>query len=332
MLHKTLKFLSENTNIIVMPSDKYNVTVVLEKQRYLELCLKLFNSDYVYKRLNRDSNNTIQTKCNNLIKELCSSGQINDVTKKKLTGYKGVIPKFYALPKIHKQQLSVHPITASIGAPTNLLTSFLTEILTNAYVSNEYYIKNSFDVFNNFNNYQLPEGYVIVSLDVVSLFTNVHLDAALKAIENNWNFISSHYYTSLEYFKKLISFLFNNTYFTFNNTVFRQTQGTPMESTISPILACYVMDHLLDMIIPELSFYIPFVKKYVDDLILAIPSNGSTEQEFNSYDPLLQFTIKHEDDLCSVPVFDTRFIRTHNNSLIIDWHKKPHSFGRFLNY
>ncbi|XP_050497247.1 uncharacterized protein LOC126878721 [Diabrotica virgifera virgifera] len=334
MLHKTRKFLSENTNIIVMPSDKCNVTVVLEKQRYLDLCLQLLNSDNIYERLNRDPTNTVQTKCNNLIKELCSSGQIDDDTKKKLTGYKGVIPKFYALPKIHKPQLSVRPIVACIGSPTNLLASFLTEILTNAYVSNEYDVKSSFDVFNSFNNYQLPEGYVIISLDVVSLFTNVHLDAALIAVENNWNFISSHCNISLESFKKLISFLFNNTYFTFNNTVFRQTQGTPMGGTISPILACYVMDHLLDMVIPELSFYIPFVKKYVDDLILAIPSNRSAEilQVFNSYDPLLQFTIEHEDDLCSVPFLDTRFIRTHNNSLRIDWHRKPHSSGRFLNY
>ncbi|XP_072401655.1 uncharacterized protein [Diabrotica undecimpunctata] len=314
-----------------MPSDKCNVTVVLEKQRYLDLCLELLNSDNVYERLNRDPTNTVQTKCNNLIKELCGARQIDEATKKKLTSYKGVIPKFYALPKIHKPQLAVRPIVACIGAPTNLLASFLTEILTNAYVSNEYYIKNSFDVFNNFNNYQLPENYVIVSLDVVSLFTNVHLEAALTAIENNWNFISSHCNINLVYFKKLISFLFNNTYFTFNNTVFRQTQGTPMEGTISPILACYVMDHLLDMVIPELSFHIPSVKKYVDDLILAISSNGSTEilNVFNSYDPLLQFTIEHEDDLCSVPFLD---IRTHNNSLIIDWHRKPHSSGRFLNY
>ncbi|XP_072400465.1 uncharacterized protein [Diabrotica undecimpunctata] len=322
MLHKPRKFLSENRNIIVKPSDKCNVTVVLEKQRYLELCLELLNSDNVYERLNINLTNTIQTKCNNLIKELCNSGQIDDVTKKKLTCYKGVIHKFYALPKIHKPQLSVRLIVACIDAPTNLLASFLTEILTNAYVSNEYYIKNSFDIFNNFNNYQLPEGYVIVSLDVVSLFTNVHLDAALIAIKNNW------------YFKKLISFLFNNTHFTVNNTVFRQTQGTPLGSTVSLILACYVMDYLLDMVIPELSFYNHFVIKYVDDLILAIPSNGSTEilQVFNSYDPLLQFTIEHEDNLFSVPFLDTRFIRTNNNSLIIDWYRKPHNSGQFLNF
>ncbi|XP_072384408.1 uncharacterized protein [Diabrotica undecimpunctata] len=313
----------------IIHCNKCNVTVVLDKQRYLDLCLELLNSDNVYERLNRDPTNPVQSKCTNLLKELCGSRQIDEATKKKLISYKCVIPKFYALPKIHKLQLAVRSIVACIGAPTNLLASFLTEILTNAYVSNEYYTKNSFGVFNNFNNYQLPEGYVIVSLDVVSIFTNVHLDAALISIENNWNFISSHCNISLLYFKKLISFLFNNTYFTFNNTVFRQTQGTPMGGTISPILACYVMDHLLDMLIPELSFYIPFVKKYVDDIILAIPSNGSTGilNVFNSYDPLLQCTIEHEDDLCSVPFLDTQFIRTQNNSLIIDWHRKPHSSG-----
>lgn len=62
------------------------------------------------------------------------------------------------------------------------------------------------------------------------------------------------------------------------------------------------MDDLLNICIPKLSFTLPFLKKYVDDIIAAIPLAGEDEilHVFIANDRLLQMTMEKELD-SSVP-------------------------------
>jgi len=82
-----------------------------------------------------------------------------------------------------------------------------------------------------------------------------------------------------------------------------------------------------------LSFKIPLLKKYVDDIICIIPNNADVEilEVFNNHDPHIKFTIEKEDDNNSVPFLDTKLMRR-NNILLLDWYVKPTSSGRYLNY
>ncbi|XP_072383799.1 uncharacterized protein [Diabrotica undecimpunctata] len=296
---KTKKFLKYNPELLVTKADKGNVTVILERTHYLQLCSSLIDNDRSYVSLTSNPTSSLQRKCNTLIASLASSNEIDRNTKKKLTTYNGNIAKFYALPKIHKPTLSVRPIVASIGTPTENISAFVTDILTNAYnYENQYYIKDSFEMVNKYNGYILPSNYVLVSLDVVSLFSNVHLGICLTSIEINWDRIRGCCSMSYDRFISIVEFLFNNTYFSFNDKFYQQTFGTPMGAKISPIIATYVMDYVLDSVIPLLSFNIPFIKKYVDDIILAIPNDKVDEllDTFNGYDPYIQFTIEREDE------------------------------------
>lgn len=332
---KAKKFLKDNPDIILTNSDKGNVTVIMNKEQYFQLSNDVINNDTSYTLLPKDPTLSIQRQCNELVKKLHGTGQIDEATKKNLTTYKGISPKFYTLPKIHKPTLSVRPIVASIGAPTELIASYITDILTKSYdYNNEYYIKDSFEVSTLFNNMQLPENHVLVSLDVVSLFSNVYLDAAHRAVSRNWYRISNFCKINKDTFLEIISFLFNNTYFSFDKKFYKQTFGTPMGASVSPILATYVMDDLLDIVLPVLSFKPIFIKKYVDDIILAIPKDSITEivDTLNDFDQYIQFTIESEDELQSVPFLDTKFIRNSDNIIKIDWYRKPCHSGRYLNY
>ena len=94
----------------------------------------------------------------------------------------------------------------------------------------------------------------------------------------------------------ILNFIFNNTYFSANNKIYKQVFGTPMGSKISPIISQYVMDDLLENCIPKLSLELPFLFKYVDD-ICAIPQGKQQEiiNIFNSYYSYIQFTIENEN-------------------------------------
>ena len=97
-----------------------------------------------------------------------------------------------------------------------------------------------------------------------------------------------------------------------------------MGASVSPILANYVMDDLLNTVLPVLFFQPFFLKKYVNDIILALPRDKTTEivDTLNSYDPFIQITMETKDEQNSVPFLDTKFTRTNNNKIVIDWYRK----------
>ncbi|KAI4464816.1 reverse transcriptase [Holotrichia oblita] len=109
--------------------------------------------------------------------------------------------------------------------------------------------------------------------------------------------------------------------------------GVPMGSTLSPILAQYVMNELLVECLSRLSFEVPFLRKFVDDIICAVPFNGIDEiiGVFNTYNAHIQFTVEKESNR-SVPFLDTRLIRTSNQQIILDWYQKETSSGRYIHY
>lgn len=51
-----------------------------------------------------------------------------------------------------------------------------------------------------------------------------------------------------------------------------------MADSVSGFLADFVMEDLQNFTIPNLSFELPYFKRFVDDIKTAIPNNGENEQ------------------------------------------------------
>lgn len=335
LFNKTNKFLKDNPHLRVIMSDKMNVTTIMTVTQYELLAGEILNDSYHYKRINRDPSNSIQQKTNKFISDLVKSKMLTEEEGKSYRSYNGVINKFYGLPKIHKPVLSLRPIISGVNSPNRGLAQLITNILTSAYnKDNNFFVQDSFKFCNFINEFQLPAGYIIISLDARALFNNISLNTAKISITKHWDNISNFCKISLPEFMNAIEILYDTTVFSFTNNFYKQIQGMPMGSPVSPILAQYVMDDLVESCINNLSFNIPFLKKYVDDIILSIPQEGLNEilQVFNDYDDLIKFTIEEEDSDCSVPFLDTKIIRRKDNTIITSWYRKPGSSGRYLNY
>jgi len=65
----------------------------------------------------------------------------------------------------------------------------------------------------------IDSNYVLVSLDIVFLFTNVPVDLALNSIEKRWIHINKSIKTNIskEELVTAVKFVLNSTFFTFNN-------------------------------------------------------------------------------------------------------------------
>lgn len=69
----------------------------------------------------------------------------------------------------------------------------------------------------------LEEHFEFISLDVVSLFTNVPLDLVVDDIKERWNMIFSNTKTPLDNLILALKLVLNFTYFTLNGTIYKQT-------------------------------------------------------------------------------------------------------------
>jgi len=178
----------------------------------------------------------------------------------------------------------------------------------------------------------VPDNHIMISLDVISLFTNIPHDLVIEGINNRWQFIEKETKISKTEFIASVQFILNSTYFTFDNITYKQIFGTPMGSPLSPILADIVMQDLELKAIKELNIRFPFYYRYVDDIVLLTPDNIVDDilNIFNNVHNRLQFTLEKEKNR-TLNFLDLSLIVS-DGILILDWYKKDTCSGRYLSY
>lgn len=193
------------------------------------------------------------------------------------------------------------------------------------------HINNSFELVNRLSHIHIDNSYSLISLDVVSLFTNVPTDLALESISSRWQYLSEKCDISRSEFLNGVQLVLSSTFFTFNGKVYRQTFGTPMGSPLSPIIANLVLQDLENKALESLSYVPSIYIRFVDDILMAVPTDSITEtlNIFNSFHTRLQFTLEIENNRSLN--LDISII-VENNTLIYNWYHKPTFSGRYLNY
>ncbi|XP_062701661.1 uncharacterized protein LOC134285233 isoform X2 [Aedes albopictus] len=290
----------------------------------------LIEDDQTYQATNRDPTTRFQTKNNSFVKRLKDLKLIDYKTARILTRYDSVCPRIYGQPKAHKHNLPLRPVIPNVTAPTYMLTKFVAEILQRS-LKSKFSTPSSFEFCKDINGTILPEGYIMISLDVVSLFTNVPRELVKQCIKDRWTEIDTEINQSL--FMELVDFCMEASYFRYDGRYYIQTFGTAMGSPLSPILAEIALDSVIEKAMSSLPFPVPILKKYVDDIFLAVPSDAIDHvlQEFNRHEERLQLTVEVEEE-CKLPYLDMTVIRNSDQTLSTEWYSKPIASGRMLNW
>ena len=104
--------------------------------------------------------------------------------------FDGEFGKFYGTAKVHKVKpeeqdkigkLPLRPIISNIGTATHKTAQYLCNLLT-PLSNSDFTVLNTKDFVDNIKNTKAPVGYVAISFDVVSLFTNVPLRDTIDII------------------------------------------------------------------------------------------------------------------------------------------------------
>ena len=147
---------------------------------------------------------------------------------------------------------------------------------------------------------------MFVSLDMVSLFTNVPLRKTVNIILKRV-YTEKLINTSLSKgsLKKLILDTCQKTTLSFNNKLYEQIDGESMGGSLGPVLANIIMTECEKVILYKLmkEKFIMFYTRFVDDTLLIIKKRDINYvlNQFNSFDKNLKFTIDAFEN--SVPHF-----------------------------
>ena len=333
---KALLALKKYPDRVILSADKGNCVVVMDKHDYREKALSLLNNINTYSILKSDPTGKTQRGLNAKLLLLKKSNIISKATYEKLYSSDGLSPRFYGLPKIHKPEIPLRPIVSFVNSPTYGVSGFLAKILSPVVGNTENTVKNSCHFAEFVRGKTLKADQVLVSFDVVSLFTNIPVDVAIKvATKRLGQDATLLQRTSLpvEDIIDLLSFCLNTTYFVFEGCYYQQVFGTAMGSPVSAVIANLVMEDVEQRALASVPVSLLFWKRFVDDVISAVSRNeiDILLQHLNSIEPSIQFTVEREIN-GHLAFLDLNVHRTVEGKLETDVYCKPTHTDKYLSY
>ena len=246
--------------------------------------------------------------------------------------------EMYGSCKVHKKYVDgsppFRPILSALQTPTYKLAKYLVPILE-PLTTNKYTVKDSFKfateiVGQDSNNFM---GRLVID----SFSTNIPLEETIEICTHNLfkNEDIVHGVKKSE-FKDLLSLATKDSYFVFNNVLYKQIDGVAMGSPSGPSLAnAFLTHHEQDWLDSSPLEYRPlYYRRYVDDIFVLFKPPDHYLKRFQSYlnfcHVSMSFTIETEQKN-KISFLDVNVIRE-QGEFITSVYRKPTSSGVYTHF
>ena len=125
---KAIQELKRDKERVILTANKGVSMVVMDKDEYIHKWEKLLHQPS-YKQLPSDPTTKHENRLISILKTIKSEGGIDNITYKRLYPTGAGYPKYYGLPKIHKQGVPLRPIISSRGSAAYESAKELAKIL-----------------------------------------------------------------------------------------------------------------------------------------------------------------------------------------------------------
>nr|VZI30325.1 unnamed protein product [Spirometra erinaceieuropaei] len=207
------------------------------------------------------------------------------------------LPRFYGLPKVHKEGAPLRPIVSLRGTPTYGPAKWLFQRLKFLTSDSNTTVNSSTQFLEKLKGVSLLSSDIMVSFDVTSIFTSIPQDLAVETIELLLRKKYDKTENRLRHAQiiQLLKFCLK-TYFMFGGTIYEQMKGTPMGSPITGLIAELVLQRLESLVFRH---HRPkFWARYVDDTFVVIERDQvlTFKEQLNAVFPNIQFTMEEEEN------------------------------------
>ena len=331
--------LTKNKNVVVLKQDKGRGVVIMDRTRYVEKCMEHLNTDN-FRQLETDNTKAVEDSIQRALYAVKDA--IGEEEYRKIYPSGSNPGKFYGTAKVHKLKpddhdkigkLPLRPIISNIGTATHKTAQYLCRLLAPLGVS-KYTVKNTKEFVEKARSLKTPDGYQMISFDVVSLFTNVPLkqtiDIILKKVYDKKLIKTKIPRKKME---KLLNLCTQGTPFMFNGKMYVQIDGVMMGSPLGALFANIFMCELENTIVPQLGDSILHWTRYVDDTFAFIKPEKKVEvqEKLDSFHEKIRFT--HEDEEAnSIAFLDVAVTRGNDKKLETSVYRKPTNTDVYMNW
>ena len=102
---KALKQLKTDKEHIVLTADKGVALVVMDRQEYIHKARALLEDTNTYRPISTDPTTKLKNRLISILKKIKTEGEMDDNTYNRMYPTGASAPKFYGLPKIHKNNV-----------------------------------------------------------------------------------------------------------------------------------------------------------------------------------------------------------------------------------
>ena len=195
-----------------------------------------------YETVKKNPFGRVERELNSKLLSLKKEGKLDDRTYNRLHLTDGLPPTIRRSVKHHKEGYPLWPIINAIGSSLYNTSKYLTTILSPIQNNS---VKNSTEFAREIKNIKIDDDEVMVSFDVVSLFTAIPIPKTCQyrhtKLEQD-DTLTSHTNLTIDNIISLLDFTLSNNYFIYNNVTYKQIHGCAMGSPVSPVVANLCMD------------------------------------------------------------------------------------------
>ncbi|XP_077486537.1 uncharacterized protein LOC144097778 [Amblyomma americanum] len=172
--------LRRNQDIVILPADKGNATVMLNRTDYDKKMLDLLQGRSTYVALKKDPTSKLERELQKLLVDIFHFVPPHHRSLYfRLLCHNGSAPALYGFPKIHKEGVPMRPIVDFTRFPLYELAGYLHRVFAPLVGKGSTFIRNSYEFIGKVRDISLDDDDLMVSFDVKSLFTSVPVDLAV---------------------------------------------------------------------------------------------------------------------------------------------------------
>ena len=175
-----------------------------------------------------------------------------------------MIPMFLCV-----ENLPLRPIVTCRETTLYNTLKHLAEILSPLQNHNGYSVTNSAEFVCKIANTTIDDDKIMVSFDVVSLFTAIPVDKTCEHIRNKLlkdKTLQQRTQLSIDDIIAVLRFTLSNSYFNYNNKTYRQVHGCAMGSPVSPIVANLCLEVIEELALAQAAIPPKTWFRFVDDV------------------------------------------------------------------
>ncbi|XP_078540011.1 uncharacterized protein LOC144824927 [Lissotriton helveticus] len=236
---KALQDLLRDPTVIIKPSDKGGNVVLLIRDQYRKEAIRQLSDEKYYQSTNNETYKHIAKLYDELVRKWYDRSMLGTEEHLFIHSNNPMIPTFYHLPKLHKDSQDPHgrPIVSSVNGLMEHMSMFIDNYLFPFVAQLQSYTKDTKDFLNKIANTSWDSTYLLMVLDITSLYTCIKHEYGMNAIRyylEQWQLrFAQHNLMLLEF----VEFCLTNNIFLFEDQFFRQVSGTAMGTCFAPSYA-----------------------------------------------------------------------------------------------